>query len=214
MRRRNFLRLVAVAVGHAFVAPGSALAKTCGDRFSGQVVEKWLDDGRNMQLAESFEYISSDCRRWPVPKGAVTDGASIPPVFWSVLGGPYEDKYRTAAVIHDYYCDVRTRKYTSVHKVFYEAMQTSHVDSTRAWIMYQAVLRFGPRWPDPPIDDPRCDAVDAKYDFTLCAQNSAKPPVTWPVLDQQRGQAFLDEIKSRASTSDLQALTRAVSKLQ
>ena len=40
------------------------------------------------------------CRR-----GRVVDGASIPSVFWSIIGAPYTGKYRDASVIHDYYCE-------------------------------------------------------------------------------------------------------------
>jgi Protein of unknown function (DUF1353) len=43
-----------------------------------------------------------------VPAGAIVGGASIPQVFWSIIGGPFEDKYREASVIHDYYCEQKS----------------------------------------------------------------------------------------------------------
>ena len=35
------------------------------------------------------------------PKGTLTDGASIPRLFWRVIGPPLHDEYAPAAVIHD-----------------------------------------------------------------------------------------------------------------
>jgi hypothetical protein len=82
----------------SFVTGISALA--CGGglqvlaaappHFVGRVLAEWLPDGRNMRLEEPFEYVDAGGRRWPVPKGISVDGASIPQVFWSIIGGPFE----------------------------------------------------------------------------------------------------------------------------
>jgi hypothetical protein len=81
-----------------------------------------------------------------VPAKAVVDGASIPKLFWSILGGPYEGKYRNASVIHDWFCDRRTMPWSMVHRVFYEAMLDSGVEPLTAKMMYLAVYYAGPRW--------------------------------------------------------------------
>ena len=214
--RRQILKLGSLVAACSVSVVHSTFAsdlKQCSARFSGEVVTKWLKDGRHMQLAEPFEYIGSDCRRWTVPKGAVTDGASIPQLFWTGLGGPFEDKYREASVIHDHYCELRNRKDVSVHNVFYDAMLTSGVDPTRAWIMHQAVLRFGPRWPDPAIDDPKCDVVDQNYDFTLCAQSASKPKLIWPRFNKALGKKFLVQIEKKAHQADLKKLRELVDAL-
>ena len=44
-------------------------------------------------------------KTWTAPKGAKVDGASIPQLFWTPIGGPFEGKYRYASVIHDTECD-------------------------------------------------------------------------------------------------------------
>ncbi|OQS41908.1 DUF1353 domain-containing protein [Chromobacterium haemolyticum] len=106
----------------------------------------WLPDGRRMRLTQPFGYVDKDNLPWPVPVGAIVDGASIPQVLWSLIGGPLEGLYRQASIIHDYYCDVRTRPWQAVHRVFYEAMLCSGVSEPKAKIMYYAVYRFGPRW--------------------------------------------------------------------
>lgn len=107
---------------------------------------EWLDDGRHMRLKQPFGYVEEGGREWPVPSEAVVDGASIPRVFWSLIGGPFEGQYRNASVVHDYYCDMQTRPWQDTHRVFYEAMLCSGVGDIRAKTMYYAVYRFGPRW--------------------------------------------------------------------
>jgi hypothetical protein len=107
---------------------------------------KFLADGRQMQLINQFGFRDNMRRRWIVPAGWVVDGASIPWPLWSIVGGPYEGKYRDASIIHDYFCDVKRRPWEQVHNVFYEAMLASGVSRTTAKWMYLAVYRFGPRW--------------------------------------------------------------------
>src|SRR4051812_31635812 len=83
-----------------------------------------------------------------VPERTRVDGASIPQALWSIVGSPFTGKYVQASVIHDYYCDVRVRRWQHVHRIFYEAMLVSGVSETRAKIMYAAVYFAGPRWSD------------------------------------------------------------------
>ena len=80
-----------------------------------------------------------------MPAGAKTDGASIPRILWLTYP-PFTGKYRQAAVVHDYYCQLRSRTWKDTHKVFYDAMRTSGVPEKTAKIMYGAVYGFGPRW--------------------------------------------------------------------
>jgi hypothetical protein len=127
-----------------FAFYASAWAEDFGS-FTGDLHFKWHRDGRKMELLTPFRYIDPAGRDWNVPAGAVTDGASIPKVFWSIAA-PFEGKYRDAAVVHDYYCEVRTRAWRDTHIAFYNAMRASGVDETMAKTMYGAVYYFGPRW--------------------------------------------------------------------
>jgi hypothetical protein len=120
--------------------------------FNGEVVTKWLKDGRRMLLIQDFSFIDSSGLTWLAPKGTVVDGASIPKPFWSVMGGPFEGQYRNARVIHDHYCETwktHGRSWQSVHKVFYYAMLAAGVPESKAIAMYIAVRQFGPRWRQP-----------------------------------------------------------------
>jgi len=100
-----------------------------------------------MRLLQQFEYIDPKDVDWIAPTGWVVDGASIPQFAWSLIGGPFEGKYRDASVLHDVACDQKRRPWEDVHEMFYWGMRASGVERWRAKIMYAAVYNFGPRWP-------------------------------------------------------------------
>lgn len=114
--------------------------------YVGRVAVTWEPDGRFMTLLEPFGYIDPAGKLWDAPKGSKVDGASIPRVAWSLLGGPFEDKYRDASVIHDVACNRREKRWQDVHLTFYTGMLASGVSATKAKLMYAAVYHFGPRW--------------------------------------------------------------------
>lgn len=76
-----------------------------------------------------------------VPKGAVTDLASIPRIFWVLI--PPFGRYSQAAAVHDslYYSKIFTRKESD--KIFYELMLKYGTWKWKAKIMYLAVRIFG-----------------------------------------------------------------------
>src|SRR5216110_1473807 len=59
-------------------------------RFQGRVETEWLDDGRRMRLLQDFRFLEPDSTEWIPPRDSSIDGASIPQVFWSFIGGPFE----------------------------------------------------------------------------------------------------------------------------
>lgn len=141
-------------------AAGGALAATGGPafakpsaygRFIGTVSTSWAADGRHMRLLDSFTYVDPSGEDWIVPAGATVDGASIPRAAWSLIGGPFEGRYRNASVVHDWYCDVRTRPWRDVHRMFLNGMLAAGVDEPTARLMYFAVYAGGPRWDDQAI---------------------------------------------------------------
>jgi hypothetical protein len=134
--------LICLLAGCAAPVPGS----TNNGKFVGHVVAQWLDDGRKMKLVEPFGYIDPSGLSWDAPIGSVVDGASIPQVAWSLIGGPFEGKYRNASVIHDVACEEKLRPWPDVHRNFYYGMLASGVDEKLAKVMYGAVYQYGPRW--------------------------------------------------------------------
>lgn len=117
------------------------------DRFVGKIITEWLDNGRDMKLLEDFIYIDPNGKTWKAPAEFIINGASIPKAFWTIIGGPYEDSYRKASVIHDYYCTPPYKeKWQNVHLMFYNACLTAGTDIKMAKLMYAAVYAGGPRW--------------------------------------------------------------------
>lgn len=76
-----------------------------------------------------------------VPTGFVTDFASIPPIFFSVLRP--DGEYAYAAVIHDYLYWTQARPREEADDILKLAMQDLKVDSVKLAAIYQAVRRFG-----------------------------------------------------------------------
>jgi len=108
-----------------------------------------LEDGRKARLVRSIGYVGPrpELLQWAVPADIIVDGASIPRAFWSLIGGPFEGRYRNASIVHDHYCVLKSVPWKAVHRMFYTAMRCSGVPAVQAKIMYYAVYRFGPRWP-------------------------------------------------------------------
>lgn len=118
-------------------------------QFIGNVSVSWLTQpgaDRDMQLNESFGFEDSGGLVWTAEKDAVVNGASIPQIFWSTFGSPFIGDYRRASVLHDYYCDVKTRPSAATHFMFYEACLAGGVEMVKAKTMYTMVKLFGPSW--------------------------------------------------------------------
>jgi hypothetical protein len=98
------------------------------------------------KLLNDFRYEDPNGLLWSVPSKKEVDGASIPQAFWSFIGGPFEGNYIRASVIHDYYCDIKTRTQHDTHRNFYYGMRAAGVDLWQAKFMYWAVATFGPKW--------------------------------------------------------------------
>lgn len=131
--------LVAVPLVSAWRSPPAGY-------YVGTLQLEMLNDGRRARLLAPFAYVDPNGLRWTVPAGVIVDGASIPRILWGPIGGPWEGLYRNASVIHDYFCDVRSRSWQATHRVFHDAMKTSEVSPIQANYMYFAVRKFGPRW--------------------------------------------------------------------
>ncbi len=58
--------------------------------YIGRVLAEWGADGRTMTLMKPFTYIDPGTNRWDAPSGSKIDGASIPQIAWSFIGGPFE----------------------------------------------------------------------------------------------------------------------------
>lgn len=95
----------------------------------------WVLDAPLTYLADSGDEITA------LP-GATTDGASIPRLFWRLIGPPLGDRYTAAAVIHDLlYRTGGAGQYlrSEVDDLFHEMLLVLGVPKWKAWLMWVAV---------------------------------------------------------------------------
>lgn len=78
---------------------------------------------------------------WTVPAGTVTDGASIPRLFWSLL--PPLGRYGYAALLHDYLYQTGAVSRKETDLVFLAHMKQLGVPFPVRWAMFLAVRGFG-----------------------------------------------------------------------
>jgi Protein of unknown function (DUF1353) len=117
--------------------------------YSGYVEARWENDGRTMTLLSELRYTDPDGAVWIAPANSVVDGASIPRSLWSLMGGPFEGKYRNASVLHDVSYDQKNRPHEVCDRMFYNAMRCSGVSAVEAGTMYYALRKFGHHWKAP-----------------------------------------------------------------
>lgn len=146
----------------AFALVGSVRSIECNEPTSGQQVDAWMTawlqrktlSGR-LRLDRFVEpvYFLLDTTAWmpdpshpkmravTVPKGFVTDFASIPREFWSLLRP--DGEYAHAAIVHDYlyWQQGTSREYAD--SVFLAAMEDLKVQPTTRTLLYKAVRGFG-----------------------------------------------------------------------
>ena len=114
--------------------------------FSGQVETRWENDGVTMVLLNELRYTDPYGQVWVAPAGSRVNGASIPRAFWSIIGGPFEGKYRNASVLHDVAYEEQKVSPQEADLMFYNAMRCAGVGATKAKTMYYALLRHGRHW--------------------------------------------------------------------
>ena len=131
------------------VAAQSGLSGTKWGYYNGEPVTKWNSDGRTMTLLTELRYTDPHGEVWVAPIGSVVDGASIPRYLWSVMGGPFEGKYRNGSVLHDVAYGEHNRPWWDCDRMFYNAMRCSGVSVGEAKTMYYALYKFGRHWKFP-----------------------------------------------------------------
>jgi len=115
-----------------------------GCAFRAPMVASMTGDGKYWVLKEPLEYEQPETKqRFVVPRGFVTDLASVPRVFWSAF--PPCGRYTPAAVVHDYLywehlpsCDRKC-----ADRLLFVAMKESKVGRFSRWAIYVGVHRAG-----------------------------------------------------------------------
>src|SRR3954451_119958 len=169
--------------------------------YDGEPVTKWNPDGRTMTLLTELRYTDPNGNTWIAPIGSVVDGASIPRYLWSIMGGPFEGKYRNASVLHDVAYGEHKRPWQDCDRMFYYAMRCSGVGATEAKTMYYSLYKLGHHWKFPVKR-----AKPVKYEGALVARGEEIPravPVNPTEISQARNwisntDPSLEQIEQRA----------------
>ena len=121
-----------------------------GDRFSSDTIPIKKLPGFNKYFVseKEFSYVDKNEETWTAPTNTVTDGASIPPYCYSIVGQPFDPQFLGAALIHDAYTARANRDGASYHQgtwqraneVFYEACLKGGTPAWKAKVMYYAVM--------------------------------------------------------------------------
>jgi len=83
-------------------------------------------------------------QRVEVSKGFVTDLASIPPIFYSLLRP--DGEYAYAAIVHDYLYWTQTRTRLMFDEILKSSMEDFDVDKLKIQAIYRGVRAFGERF--------------------------------------------------------------------
>ncbi len=202
----------------SFVLLGAAFLTACGSGkspswtagatqlnkwgyYSGPVETRWNSDGRSMTLLNELRYTDPSGFVWIAPAGSQVDGASIPRYLWSVMGGPFEGKYRYASVLHDVAYEQKKRPWQDCDRMFYNAMRCSGVSAAEAKTMFYALYRFGHHWE---FSIKRAKPV--KFEGRMVARGEEIPraiPVNPNEINEardwiQRAEPSLEQIEQRA----------------
>jgi hypothetical protein len=170
--------------------------------YSGDPITKWNPDGLTMTLLTELRYTDPHGEVWVAPIGSVVDGASIPRYLWSIMGGPFEGKYRNASVLHDVAYGEHNRPWWDCDRMFYNAMRCSGVSAAEAKTMYYALYKFGHHW-----KFPIKRGKPVKYEGELVARGEQIPRAI-PVNPEQINEArdwisntdpTLEQIEQRAN---------------
>tara|TARA_R110000851_G_scaffold227519_4_gene380329 strand:- start:18 stop:446 length:429 start_codon:yes stop_codon:yes gene_type:complete len=76
-----------------------------------------------------------------IPAGYTSDGASVPKLFWKVVGTPFAPNFIEAAFVHDFLVD---QNYDDVlaDKMFFDMLVYAGVNKYKAKAMYIAVRSY------------------------------------------------------------------------
>lgn len=92
------------------------------------------------ELVENYRY-----RDIVIPKGYITDGASVPRIFWSIFP-PNKAEYLSAAIVHDYLTDIVIEKksitFRSVDNTFKEMLIDLNVNKIEVKVLYWSVRLY------------------------------------------------------------------------
>ncbi len=116
-------------------------------------------DGREWTLEDDFHWLTSYGISIVVRKGFATDGASIPRVFWRLIGPPLAGTYAPAALVHDALYASKIVPRPMADRLFLKGMEELGVTWWKRNAMYLGV-RLGGRSPWRSNSSPDSTCID------------------------------------------------------
>jgi hypothetical protein len=144
---KRILILVVTAVWSACVMSADSDEVSNGS-FEGSVIVEWLDDPYvlKMRMVEELAFHQAGGKSWVVPVNAVVDGRSMPRLFVSLTGRPFNSAFRKTTLVYDYAAKSKQHSWDEAQSMFYEGALTEGVVPVEAKVIYMLLNATGLRW--------------------------------------------------------------------
>lgn len=110
-----------------------------------QSISKYPFINKTSLKVELFDKKKNKKYTFTVPKDYCWDGATIPRVFWEVIGSKTDNQFLIPSMIHDVLCEnhhyVDNDRYFA-DKVFERLLYVSGVSAFNRWLMFHCVDNF------------------------------------------------------------------------
>ena len=103
---------------------------------------RWLSDGRRMMTLTPLSYSQGDYHT-TIPARTIFDGASIPRIFWRLIGSPFTGRYRGPALPHDFFYETGSVSRKEADRMFLADMKDSGVSLWKRQTIYWVVRVVG-----------------------------------------------------------------------
>ena len=108
-----------------------------------RLITEPLQDGKSWRLEHNFVVFIPELGDRVIPIAFMTDFASIPRLFRTLIASPATGKHRYAAVVHDYLYKKQEITRSQSDSTFLTLMLNDGVNRFLAYNMYYAVKVFG-----------------------------------------------------------------------
>ena len=103
-----------------------------------------LEDG-NTKITITYSNEGKLPDEFIIPKGYCFDGASIPRIFWRIIGPNTDNTFLVAAMVHDYLCEnhsvIDNDRYLST-LIFNDLLEVGGVCKIKRWFMKHSVDNY------------------------------------------------------------------------
>ncbi|MBQ9149879.1 DUF1353 domain-containing protein [bacterium] len=109
------------------------------------VIKKFPFINEDELEVEVFYHKKNKSYEFIIPKGYCFDGASIPRIFWRIIGPNTDNTFLVAAMVHDYLCEnhsvIDNDRYLST-LIFNDLLEVGGVCKIKRWFMKHSVDNY------------------------------------------------------------------------